>query len=82
MTAAYTSLSVLFGPQNVAWRRSRKNVVDTFLGAICAAACHAAVKRLSSLFIKKQYYQSELCGPCRFPCGEPRKGVLEWTASG
>ena len=27
MTAAYTSLSVLFGPQNVAWRRSRNRTV-------------------------------------------------------
>ena len=41
------------GPQNVARRRSRKNVVNTFLSAIGAAACIAAIKRLSNLFIKK-----------------------------
>ena len=42
----------------MARRRSRKNVVNPFLGAMGAAACYAAIKRFLNLFIKKQYYMS------------------------
>ena len=62
----------------MARRQSRKNVVNTVLGAMGAAVCSAAIKRFLNLFSKKQYYSSATASTSTMaPLGRPATAKQE-----